>query len=97
MKTLENIIPNGTEIQKSWDWTKFTALIHNKTGKGETLQGAVEELNDMINTKNFLDWDMWCSTRKDFVNLQESNAWFGKTEYDSFLDLKKAEKLSNNQ
>lgn len=34
----------------------------------------------------FRDGDRWCCVRKDFVNLQESNAGFGKTLGDAMED-----------
>lgn len=33
------------------------------------------------------DGDMWCCHRRDFVNLQESLAGFGKTKEEALQDL----------
>ena len=34
---------------------------------------------ERIGIRLFMDGNMWCATRKDFVNLQESPAGFGET------------------
>jgi len=37
--------------------------------------------------KLFMDGDMWCATFQDFVDLQESQAGFGKTALVAFANL----------
>ena len=39
--------------------------------------------------KYFQDWDKICATFSDFINLQESFAWFWDTEEDAKKDLLK--------
>lgn len=42
--------------------------------------------------KTFIDGNMWCAVRHDFVNLQESLAGFGPTLYEAIVDYFKNEK-----
>lgn len=39
-----------------------------------------------------MDGNMWCATRADFINLQESNAGFGETKEAALVDLEIQEK-----
>lgn len=41
----------------------------------------------------YMDGDMWCAVRSDFINLQESLAGFGETPTLALEKLLKEEKL----
>lgn len=58
------------------------------------LRDALRELSDSKdrewesdNLNIYLDGNMWCATRKDFTNLQESLAGFGETKIKAVEDL----------
>lgn len=50
---------------------------------------AIVKLKDINLVK---DGNAWMATRKDFVNLQESNAGFGDTQEDAVADLVRMER-----
>lgn len=49
--------------------------------------GIPDWWNTNINVK--LDGDMWCAFKDDFINLQESDAGFGKTPREAVESLRK--------
>jgi len=64
-------------------------------GKGQwETEDIVRDRLDILNDLNkepeynlFMDGDMWCATHLDFVNLQESEAGFGKTKAEAIKEL----------
>lgn len=49
--------------------------------------GDAEVYATRVNVTLQLDGNMWCATRKDFENLQESPAGFGPTKLEAMADL----------
>lgn len=59
------------ELQVKWGLTNDDAL----------------EFARRMNLRIYLDGDQWCTTYKDFINLQESLAGFGVDALTAFVDL----------
>ena len=56
---------------------------------GLTDEDAQEFVKRTREFRLFMDGDQWCATYKDFVNLQESPAGFGKRAIDALISLPK--------
>ena len=48
-----------------------------------------QEFAKRVNLRLYMDGDMWCATFDDFVDLQESEAGFGKTALEALAELAK--------
>jgi len=86
----------GLDI-RSWVATHLLAgLLACPDASGDLIAGAVldaDKLIEELNIRYEKDGNMWCATRPDFINLQESAAGFGATKLEANKDLKRNEQI----
>lgn len=93
--SLESVVesmPNWLEMKKHHNWS-FSVWLHNSEWNWKTLYGAIKDygyIESMWPVQYKEDGDMICATYKDFINLQESIAWFGKDYAEARKDLEKS-------
>ena len=87
-------VPSETDAQKK----ERIACVLKEFNKTEVVRLLKErdESNRQLhkiqdNVLLSMDGDQWCATRKDFINLQESDAGFGDTMEDAIKDLRTTE------
>lgn len=88
-----------TQIVRSYlsDWESDRSFDSQAAGLVGQLIEAVEETAPRRFIPDnalclFMDGDEWCCCRGDFVDLQESNAGFGKTQAAAIEDLQRIER-----
>lgn len=79
------------------DWDNECSWNRQASEFADHLIEQVEEIVPMSNIPSqavclYLDGNMWCACRGDFVDLQMSNAGFGATREDAISELYKTER-----